>query len=127
EDRQARHHGTHRKVTMPAPPPPKAPPMQQWQAASSGLVLGALTAIGLLQLIGQAIPILGTDWLLPVGATVGALLGRTRARRALWTTAAAVIAALAIVGYTSLASVLIQAVIRSDPLQPAPAVVVLAS
>jgi DUF218 domain-containing protein len=99
----------------------------RWRDAGSGFVLGVLLALAALQLTREVLPGLGTDLLLPLGGILGALLGPTRARAALPTTGAVLVAIMAVIGYTPLASLLIRGVIRSDPPAPVPAVVVLAS
>lgn len=107
--------------------PTKSRRAAPWREAGAGLVLGALTGLGALQLIRGVVPVIGSDILVPLGGAAGALLAATRARHLLWAAAAVVVAGMAIVGYTPLVNGLIRGLSGSDPLQKAPAVVVLAS
>jgi uncharacterized SAM-binding protein YcdF (DUF218 family) len=101
--------------------------VRRWREVESGLVLGTLVGLGALQLIRGVLPIVGTDALVPVVGLLGATLGATRGRRVLWAAGVVVVAALAIVGGTPLVDHLIRGLNRSNPLEPAPAVVVLAA
>jgi uncharacterized SAM-binding protein YcdF (DUF218 family) len=98
-----------------------------WRNAASGLILGILLGFGALELIRGAIPLIGSDLLVAITGMGGAVIGLTRARMLLWMASAFLVACLLIVGCTPLVSVLMPPLIRSDPLQKAPAVVVLAA
>jgi uncharacterized SAM-binding protein YcdF (DUF218 family) len=102
-------------------------PARRWREAESGLVLGTLVGLGALQLVRGVVPLVGTDVLVPVSGILGAALGPTRGRGLLWGAAVVVVLALAIVGGTPLVDHLIRGFTRTDPLEPAPAVVVLAA
>jgi uncharacterized SAM-binding protein YcdF (DUF218 family) len=93
--------------------------------ALAGAALGILTAFAANAIGLGAIPGLNLLGLTPVAALLGAALGATRARGVLWAISGAVAAALLGVGYTPLSAWLVPGLIREDPLQPAPAVVVL--
>jgi uncharacterized SAM-binding protein YcdF (DUF218 family) len=83
--------------------------------------------IGARELGVRAIPFLRTSHFILAAGALGALLGSTRARGALWIAAGAACLALLVVGYTPLVPTLVHAWVRSDPLQPAEAVVALSS
>ncbi len=104
-----------------------APPRAgKGKEAAKGFLLGTLIGLCLSELgLGEIVHI--QNYLIPAAAAAGALLFLTRARRLLWLLAGLLVAGVIIIGYTPLAHALLPQVERRDPLQPAPAVVVLSA
>jgi uncharacterized SAM-binding protein YcdF (DUF218 family) len=112
-----------------APPVPEAGGRRggRWSAAASGAVLAMLLWTAARELGIQAVPVLRNEYVLPVVGLLGALLGARRLHRPLWIAGGVVAAGLLVVAYTPVSLWLMKGLVRSDPLERADAVVVLAS
>lgn len=91
----------------------------------SGFLLGALIGMGL-SFLGISNLLRLQDGIL-LCAIAGAAIGRTRFQKGLWILSGLTLAVLLIIGYTPLAPYLLHSLERRDPLQKAPAIVVLSS
>src|SRR5205807_56859 len=100
-----------------------------WGRAVTGFVLGVLCGLAARELSARgAIPFLAAwDCELPVCGLIGAGLGVTRLRRALWIAAGVLCAVILVVGYTPLIDAPARALVRRDSLRRCEAVVVLSS
>ncbi|HZO90102.1 MAG TPA: YdcF family protein [Chthonomonadaceae bacterium] len=96
-----------------------------WKRLAVGFALGAFVGLGAAQLGFQRVIHLEDEFLL--AGLLGAVMALTRARRLLWAAALTTVALLLAVGYTPLVPALMRGWVCSDPLQPAPAVVVLSA
>jgi uncharacterized SAM-binding protein YcdF (DUF218 family) len=105
----------------------KQTPRVWWQDALIGAILGLLITIAGQQIGLQSVPILRGVHPLPFGAAIGAFLGISKIRAALWGAAGLVSVIILVVAYTPLVPPLIRSYVRKDALRPVQAVVVLSS
>jgi uncharacterized SAM-binding protein YcdF (DUF218 family) len=98
-----------------------------WRPVAAGFILGVLLWSGARDLGIRGLPGGANPYLLVLAGMLGSLVALTRARRLLWAAGAAECFTLLAISFTPLVPTLMRAWVRSDPLQPAQAVVSLSA
>ena len=103
-------------------------PRVDWTGLTVGFILGVLCwqvseTLGITRLV----PAFRVPYWLPAAGLAGALAGASRARGLLWAVSGSLAALLLVVGYTPFVVPAVRGLVRSDPLRPVEAAVVLSS
>ena len=93
----------------------------------TGAALGVLAWIVYSDVLAGVIPYISKAYTMGLCALIGAWAGIGRARKALWVFAVGAVVLVVFVGFTPFVPAVMGGLIHSDPLEKAPAVVILAS